>query len=170
MIDSTITTKPKSPNSQGEDIKEPYLQLQLEAKIWAVLPMKYAQEVLSLSSRRITPMPNMPDCIIGLLNQRNRIVWVADLPQMLKMEPVDRNLQQYHMAIIRVQDIPLGLIVNRVKGVIRLNSEAIQSHIGLVNSSLEEYFQGYYTQEDKTLLVLNAKAIINSPILHSESI
>lgn len=147
----------------------PYLQLQLSTNIVAVLPMQYAREVANISSRRITPMPNMPNCVLGLLNQRSHIFWVADLAQILKMQPVERNLQQYHLAIIRFNDIPLGLIVSQIKGTIRLNSSEIQSPKGKVIPSLEPYLQGYCQQQDKNILVLNPEAIINSPVLHTTS-
>ena len=168
-MNSITSTRQKQTNPDSEEISYPYLQLQLTANIVAIVAMKYAQEVLTLSSRRITPMPNMPDCVIGLLNQRNRVFWVADLSQMLNMQPVERNLQQYHLAIIRVEDIPLGLIVSQVKGTVRLSLSAIQSPQGKVISSLEPYLQGYCQQEDKKILVLNPEAIVNSPILHSAS-
>ena len=160
-------TSTKITNFALEEISYPHLQLQLNANITVVIPMQYAQEVINVSSRRITPMPNMPDCILGLLNQRSHIFWVADLAQMLKMQPVDRNLQQYHLVIIRVKDIPLGLIVSQIKGTIRLKLEEIQSPKGKVVPSLEPYLQGYCKQQDKNILVLNPETVVNASILHS---
>jgi twitching motility protein PilI len=166
-MNTTTSSKSKLTNSNSEAISSLYLQLQLNANILAVVPMRYTQEVLTVSSRRITPMPNMPDCILGLLNQKSRIFWVADLSQMFNMQPIDRNLQQYHLAIIRFKDIPLGLIVSQIKGVVRLNPEEIQSLKEKVIPSLEPYFYGYCQQQDKRMLVLNPEALVNSPLLHS---
>ncbi|GAB4523993.1 MAG: hypothetical protein Tsb0014_02100 [Pleurocapsa sp.] len=166
-MNTATSTKSKLTNPNSEEISYPYLQLQLNANISAVVPMKYTQEVFTISSRRITPMPNMPDCILGLLNQRSRVFWIADLSQMLNMQPVDRNLQQYHLAIIRFQDVPLGVIVSQIKGVMRLNQKEIQSPQEKVIPSLEPYLHGYCQQQDKRILVLNPEALINSPILHS---
>jgi twitching motility protein PilI len=149
-----------------ESIQAPYLRLELTSDITAVLPMKNAQEVLMVSSRRITAIPNMPNCIVGLLNQRGRVFWVVDLPQMLEMSPIDRNLQQYHMAIINAANVSLGLIVKDIKGVMRLTIEEIQSPIGNVSHSLIPYLQGCSLQQNEILLVLEAEAIVNSPVLH----
>jgi len=37
----------------------------------------YLQEVLVVRLV-ITQIPNMPGCVLGLLNQRNRVLWVID--------------------------------------------------------------------------------------------
>ena len=150
-----------------ENLGRPYLQLQLEPQTYGVVPMNNAQEVFTLPARRITPMPNMPDCILGLLNQRSRVFWTIDLPQLLGMQPIDRNLQQYHLTIMRFGNIPLGTIVQQIKGVIRLNSDEIQPAAGHVTNKLLPYLQGCCRQANHTLLVLNAEAIINSPNLHA---
>ncbi len=143
----------------------PYLQLQLGEETRAIVPMRDTQEVLTVPSRRITVIPNMSNCILGLLNQRSRVIWVVDLSQMLERQALDRNLQQYQMAIIRVKDLPLGLVVPRIKGVMRLSVEAIQSPVGNVSPGLVPYLQGCCLQQDQVLLVLDAEAIVNSPLL-----
>ncbi|WP_019508935.1 chemotaxis protein CheW [Pleurocapsa sp. PCC 7319] len=163
-MNTTITPPPDSPEVQ---VTAPYLQIQLDSVTPALIPMQYAQEVLTLPSRRITPMPNLPDCLLGLLNQRSRIIWVADLGQMLGKKPINRNLQQYNLAIIRWQNIPLGLVVAQVKGVIRLVPELIESPAGNVAKSLVPYLHGVYQRADTNWLVLTTEAIINSPLLHS---
>ena len=157
-------------NLTPNNVDLPYLQLQLGEQTTAVVPMNDTQEVLTVPSRRITVMPNMPHCILGLLNQRSRVIWVVDLSQMLERQAIDRNLRQYQMAIIRVKDFPLGLVVPRIQGIVRLSVEAIQSPVGNVASGLVPYLQGCCLQQDKILLVLDAEAIINSPLLQSRSI
>ena len=161
-----LQTSSQIPTSVVETLGQPYLQLQLEPQTYGVVPMNNAQEVLTLPARRITPMPNMPDCILGLLNQRSRVFWTIDLPQLLGMQPIERNLQQYHLTIMRFGNVPLGTIVQQIKGVIRLTPDEIKPVEGHVTNELLPYLQGCCQQANNTLLVLNAEAIINSPILH----
>ncbi len=49
-----------------------YLKLQIDEQTSAVMPMAHVQEVLVVPVGRITLMPNMPACILGLLNQRSK--------------------------------------------------------------------------------------------------
>ncbi len=155
-------------NQSKKDLGDPYLSLQLDSQTAAVLPMEHAQEVLVVPVERIVPMPNMPECVLGLLNQRSRVFWAIDLPQMLELQPIDRDVQQYNIAIVRVENVPLGLVVQEVKGVMRLSADALQSPIGAFAPSLTPYLRGWVQQKSDALLVLDAKAIMRSPILHGD--
>lgn len=168
-MDTIISTT--DPNFQPIYRQEPYLKLELSQQISAVLPMVNAREVLSIKRDRITIMPNMPDCIVGLLNQRSRIFWVIDLSQLLELSPVDRSCQEYNLVIIQTTRSSLGLIVSAIEGVTRFALEDIQSPVGNVAFGLIPYLQGCVLQEIERetdiLLVLDAEAIINSPVLQT---
>jgi twitching motility protein PilI len=157
-------------NQVDRTVGDTYLKFQLEQQIPVTLSMEQAQEVLIVPTGRITPMPNMPECVLGLLNRRNRVLWVIDLAQMLQLQPLDTNVQQYHIVIIRVGQVPLGLVVQEVKGVTRFTLDCIQSPMGLVTSGLTPYVRGCILQQKEVILVLDAEAIVHSPILHSDYI
>lgn len=150
-------------NQIGGDI---YVKFQLDEHTPAILSMEYVQEVLIIPVSRITPMPNMPECILGLLNRRNRVLWAIDLVQMLNLQPVDVNAQQYHVVIIRVGQVPLALVVQEVKGITRFTGDCIQSTVELIAADIAPYINGCISQQQETLLVLNAEAIAQSPVLH----
>lgn len=143
-----------------------YLKFHLEPQTPAILAMDQVQEVLIIPNRRITPMPNMPQCVQGLLNRRNRVLWVVDLAQMLGMQSLGTNAQQYNILIIQAKQITLGLLVQEVKGVIHFTSDLIQAPAELVTSALIPYVYGCIFQEQEVLLVMNAQAIVLSPNLY----
>lgn len=143
-----------------------YVKIQLDKYTSAILSMDYVQEVLIVPISRISPMPNMPHCILGLLNRRNRVLWVIDLAQVLNLS-LDTNAQQYHIVIILVNQVSLALVVQEVKGVIRLTPDCIQSSIEQACSDITDYIYGWVVQAQETLMVLNAEAIAHSPNLHN---
>lgn len=157
-------------NQVDSAVGDTYLKFQMDQQIPAILSMQHAQEVLIVAAGRITPMPNMPKCVLGLLNRRNRVLWVIDLAQMLQLQPIETNVQQYHIVIIRVGQVPLALVVQEVKGITRFPPDCIQSPMGLVTSGISPYLHGCILEEEEILLVLNAEAIVASPIFHSEEI
>ena len=108
----------------------------------------------------------MPNCVLGLLNQSSRVFWVVDLAQMLDLKPLETDVQQYNIVIVRVGTIPLGLVVRDVKGVIRIIEDSIQSPIGTVAPGLVPYLRGCLLQQKGVLLILDTPAIVNSSILH----
>ncbi|MGB7415975.1 MAG: chemotaxis protein CheW [Thermosynechococcaceae cyanobacterium] len=145
---------------------EPYLQLQLTQHIPAVLPMEFAQEALVVGADTLTPIPNMPACVLGLLNRRSRVFWVVDLSQVLGLPAHTTNVQFYNIVLTKVGKRSLGLVVPDVRGVERFASAAIRSPIGAVPPAMVPFLRGCIclpAQKD-ILLVLDPEAIINGAI------
>jgi positive phototaxis protein PixI len=149
---------------QQKAIGEPFLKVQLTAQQLAVVPMAQAQEAIAIPASRVTPMPNMPACVLGLLNHKSRVIWVVSLPQMLGLESQNLNVQQYNIAIIRSGKTSLGLVVPEIRGVVRLDTETVQSIEGEVRLELVPYLRGCSIQEREMLWVLDAESIVRAPI------
>lgn len=160
-------TKTILANHQQNKLGDTYLKFQLNQQSAAILSMDFTQEAVILPVDAITPMPNMPNCILGLMNWRSRIIWTVDLPKMFNLESLDHRLRQYNIVVIKVESLILGLVVQEIKGITKFMPDEIRSPIGQVASSLVPYLQGCIVQPEDVFLVLDAKAIIKSPVLYS---
>ncbi|MCX7594311.1 MAG: chemotaxis protein CheW [Fischerella sp.] len=163
MNNSKLTLASKPTNNNLED---GYLRFQLNRQAPAVLSMRYTQEAIVVPVESVTSMPNMPACILGLMNWRSHIVWVVDLPRMLNLESLDNRFRQFSIIIIRVESVLLGLVVQEIKGTTKFMPDEIRSPVGQVASSLVPYLRGCVIQKKEILLVLDAQAIVQSSILH----
>jgi positive phototaxis protein PixI len=166
MNTSALAKFPNPPQNK-KNLGDSYLKFQFGEQTPAVLPMSRAQEVIILPVGRLTPMPNMPPYITGLVNRRSRVLWMIDLAQMLGLPGVEANVQHYNIVIISNGSATFGLIVQTVEGVLRLMPESIQSPFGQVSVGLVPYLRGCVLQEKEILLVLDAEAICRSPFLQS---
>jgi positive phototaxis protein PixI len=154
---------------------DPYLKFHINSQTPIVFSMRHVQEALILPSRRLTPMPNMPPCMVGLMNRRSRVLWVVDLAQLLGLSTSHSLMQQYNfqynLVIVQVGLVPLGLVVQQVEGITWIQSDAIQSPIGQVSSALIPYLRGCILQQQEQrqeiVLVLDAEAIVQSPALQN---
>jgi twitching motility protein PilI len=153
-------------NQEEKSSSDSFLKFHLEQQTPCILAMAQVQEVLIVPSRRITPMPNMPKCVLGLINRRNRVLWVIDLALMLNLQPLGTNVQQYNLIIIQAKQITLGLLVQEVKGVTHFAPELIQAPTELVTSALIPYLSGCIVEEQGVLLVLSAEAVVLAPTLY----
>jgi len=115
-----------------QPVGDSYIKFQINPYTSAVMSMKYTQEAVVLPLHAVTAMPNMPACILGLMNWRSRIFWAVDLPGMLSLQPLNPSVRDYNVIVIRVESILLGLVVQAIKGVTRLTLESIQSPMGQV--------------------------------------
>ena len=144
-----------------------YLSFFLNQQTPALLLMEYAQEVIIVPTTRLTPMPNMPECVLGLLNRRSRVLWVVNLAQLLNLPTFDPIAQQYQIIIIQSEQVKLGLVVQSVKGVTHFPPHSSQAPIETF-SFLAPYISGCISQENEMLIVLDAKKIATSPKLQPE--
>lgn len=146
-----------------------FLRLRLSDSAIAVIPTIEAQEVVMVGHHQLTLMPNMPSTVLGLLNHRNRVIWVVDLPQLLGLPMLTFDIRQYAVVVIQVAGKLLGLAVQQVEGLNRLSPSNIQSPIGAVDANLVPYLRGCYLHEQELLLVLDAPAIAQSSSLHPQT-
>ena len=129
------------------------------------LPATGIKEVLSPSPDRITPIPNVSPLLLGTLNVRGRVVWVADLGQFLG-DPVALNTDRPEVQVIAVedQDVMLGLAVDRIFGMDWLDIDEIQMSSN-VPDSVAPFLRGEWLldeQEKKYLRLLDQVAILRS--------
>lgn len=148
------------PRHNTKRLGQPHVCLRLDQKHQAAINTALAQEVLVIPQQRLTVMPNMPAAVMGLLNHRSRIFWVIDLPQLFGLVPLDPRSPEYHLAILRVNDKPVGIAVQQVQGITRFSTENIQSALDNdIAPGLVPYLQGCIPQAEEMLLVLDAAAI-----------
>jgi twitching motility protein PilI len=166
-MNSSALTRLTKPSTNKKNQGDAYLKFQFGKHSAAVLSMSQAQEVFVLPVGRLTPMPNMPPYVMGLLNRRSKVLWVIDLGVMLGLPGVETNVQHYNSVIINSGSVSLGIIVQAVEGVVRLKPESIQPPLGQVSSGLVPYLRGCVLLEKEILLALDAEAIIRSPLLHN---
>ncbi|BCX12747.1 MAG: hypothetical protein KatS3mg067_1685 [Thermosynechococcus sp.] len=137
----------------------PYLRLLVHEQCTALLPMTEIQQVLVLLPQQLTAIPNMPAMVMGLLNFRNRIVWVLDLAQLLNLEPLPLERSLVTIALLQTPKGDLGLALRQVRGIVRLPQEAIQSPVGTVNAALVPYLKGCCHLGAEILFILDGAAI-----------
>jgi positive phototaxis protein PixI len=124
----------------------------------ALLPLERVAEVMKINRGDILPIPEMPNCILGIWNWRGEMLWLIELNHLISYAaPVIAN----PMAIvIQGNRQALGLIVERVDDVESHDLEQLQKVVtGLFPRSLLPFVLGVLPGDN---LVLDVTAIIQS--------
>jgi twitching motility protein PilI len=128
------------------------------------LPASGIREVLSSAPDRITPIPNVSPLLLGALNVRGQVIWVADLGQFLgDSSTLNTDRQEIPVIAIEDQDTLLGLAVSQVLGMTWLDLEQLQPPTD-VPDSVAPFLKGEWrlTETDQVLRVLDQVAILRS--------
>lgn len=126
-------------------------------------------EVMSVSPEKITPVPNVSPLLLGTLNFRGEILWVADLGQFLG-EATPLVLDRSEISVITVadqQDLLMGLAVDLIVGMEWLKTEELNPQVQLdatVIDSMKPYLKGewQFSAERPTLPLLDQVKILRS--------
>ena len=143
-----------------------YLQFKLNENTTAVLLVNFTQEVVVSPIEAITPIANKPELILGLINWRNRIIWVADLAKILGVESQSYPIRQCNIIVASHESETIGLMVPEIKGTVRLNSDTIQPAKNQA-SNVAAYLDGCIWSKDELNLVVNILAFLNSSFLQN---
>lgn len=157
----SLTKKEKAPASES------FLKFQLAPNISAVLSAYVVQEAAVLPMRRVMAMPNMPAALLGLINRRGKVLWVANLIRLLGLPVSARTAQQYSLVIVKGQQSSLALQVETIDGIISFPLTAVQPPPANVSPMILPYLQGCVVHMGETVFVLDAESILQSSALQT---
>jgi positive phototaxis protein PixI len=166
-MSNLLAPEKQSTNRKTKTTGEMFLRVQLDDRTTAVIPMLHTQEAIVLPVGRISVMPNLPAPVMGLFNRRSSLLWLVDLPEILGLKPIDRHVQSYDIALLKVNEAPLAVAVRSILGVIRFEQAEIVSSVDKFNPALAPYLSGWILRDQESILVLNPAAIINAQVLNN---
>lgn len=144
---------------------ELHLRFYVAAGQELALPAVAIREVISTPLDRITPIPNASPLLLGTLNLRGRVIWVADLGQLLG-EPTPLNTDRAEISVIAVEDqeVLLGLAVDQIVNMEWLDVEKLQQ-LNQASDTMTPFIRGEWVLNEHThqyLRLLDQKAIVQS--------
>jgi purine-binding chemotaxis protein CheW len=129
------------------------------------IPAAGIREVMAPAPDRITPMPNVSPLLLGTINLRGRVIWVADLGYFLgDTAPLDTDRFELPVIAIEDQEIMLGLAVDRIGNMDWLNPQELQMPINSPDS-LTPFLSGEWLVGDDAkefVYLLDPVAILRS--------
>lgn len=131
------------------------------------LPATGIVEVMQQVTDRITPIPNASPLLLGTINLRGQVIWVADLGQFLG-DPAVLNADRGDIPVIAIedQDVMLGLAIDRLGEMDWLDAEQLQMPTNIPDRIVPFVKGEWLLKEDsyqsQILRLLNHVAILRS--------
>jgi purine-binding chemotaxis protein CheW len=131
------------------------LSFRLGGEEYAVL-VDDVREVLKL--RELTAVPNTPEYILGVTSLRGTMLTVIDLGRRLGLSPCVRG-DRARIVVVSPDDEDVGLMVDRVTGVLKIMPEGIKPPPENVEQGAE-YLRGIVRKDERLVILLDlAKAV-----------
>ena len=132
--------------SEGSNSAEKSPKELIQLVVFELDKEEYAVQITDLEEiikiPEITPIPNSPEYIRGILNLRGKIIVVIDLEKRFNLVR-ENKVEPKHIIIAEVGNTSFGVIVDKVTEVLRVPVKSIQSTPSLVSSKIQtDYLKG----------------------------
>lgn len=153
---------------QSEDGTDQYLTFMLAGEEYGVEILK-VQEIKGWSS--VTPMPNMPEFILGVINLRGTVVPIIDLRKRFCMESIPYN-QTTVVIVVKVADETgsertMGVVVDAVSEVHNVAKTDLKPAPEFGGTLGTDSIRGLVTRDERMLIILDIDHLMNNGVLQS---
>ncbi|ABB15741.1 chemotaxis protein CheW [Carboxydothermus hydrogenoformans] len=107
----------------------------------------------------ITKIPNTPYFVEGVINLRGKIIPVIDLRKRLGMPEAERD-KATRIIVVDVDGITVGMIVDSVMEVFRLNDVEIESTPSMINDIDSSFIQGIAIKDERMIILLDLNRVL----------
>ncbi|MFB2773367.1 chemotaxis protein CheW [Pelatocladus sp. BLCC-F211] len=131
-----------------------------------LLPLEQIAKIIQINLAEILPIPDMPDCIIGICNWRGEMLWLLDFnnfvgyPSLWQLQPISTAIA---VIVVQINHQSLGIAVQQVNDIELHDLEQLQVvPFGLFPPDLIPLIQGILPGCSDA--VLDLQAIIHCPL------
>ena len=152
---------------QSEDGTDQYLTFMLAEEEYGVEILK-VQEIKGWSN--VTPMPNMPDFILGVINLRGTVVPIIDLRIRFSMETIPYD-QTTVVIVVKVTDEDgnirtMGIVVDAVSEVHNVARTDLKPAPEFGGTLCTDSIKGLVTRDERMLIILDIDHLMNNGVLN----
>jgi purine-binding chemotaxis protein CheW len=115
------------------------------------------QEIIRV--QQLTRVPNSPDCVVGVINLRGKVIPVVALRKRFGLESLAHD-KQTRIVVIERKGTVLGFMVDSVSEVLRIPVDAVEAPpcLGKVE---HEYVSGVSKLNDRLLILLDVDRLMS---------
>ncbi len=148
-----------------DDAEEQYLTFKLVDQDYGIEILE-VQEIKGWS--QVTPLPNSPEYIKGVLNLRGTIVPVIDLRLRFNLEAAEYDSFTV-IVVVNVGGRLAGLVVDSVSDVINLKNDQRCDTPEFEGQINRQFIEGLGQVGEKLFILLNAEKLVDEEVLDAVS-
>jgi len=109
---------------------------------------------------QITPVPDTPDFVEGVINLRGRVVPVIDMRKRIGAPPVERK-KENRVLILELDGKIVGITVDSASEIIKLPEDAIEPPPEIVSCLGGEYVTGVGKLKERLIVLLDLARLLS---------
>jgi len=161
-----MTQPDLDPKARVRAQTQSYLMFQLGSEDYAI-EMRHVLEIKGYTA--ITPIPNAPAHLKGVMNLRGSIIPVVDLRERFGM-PAGSYDKFTVILIVNVQDKTSGVLVDAVTDIVELPTSQVEPPPDLGEHVDTSFLRGMIKAGGRVVLVLDLEQTISDVMSYSEAL
>ena len=129
------------------------------------IEISYAQEIIRIP-KQISPIPNMPSYVEGVINLRGKVITVINLNKRFEFEETKVSLDS-RLLIVELEDTMLALIVDDVSEIISFEDSSIEKLNSVISQIGNNSLKGIGKIEKRLIVLLDASKLKTEVFQHS---
>lgn len=147
-----------SQNIEEDTQRGRYLTFSLEKEIYGI-EIKYVTEIIGIQG--ITKVPEVPAYVKGIINLRGKIIPVIDIRLKFGKESIEYD-DRTCIIVIDINDILVGLIVDKVDEVLSISEEEIAPPPAYKTGFENRYIKGIGKAGEEVQLLLDCEKLLRN--------
>ncbi len=109
----------------------------------------------------ITKVPKAPDFVEGVINLRGRVIPIVDIRKKFHLN-IREATKETRIIVVNIMNKIIGLIVDSVSEVLRINSSTIQPPPPLIAGLDSDYIKGVGKLDERLIILLDIDKIFTT--------
>lgn len=136
--------------------KDRFLTFSIDGESYGLV-IKHVTEIIGIQG--VTQIPNQPEYVRGVINLRGKIIPTMDIRLRFSKEEREYD-DRTCIIVLEIEDIDVGIIVDRVLEVVNIGEERISPPPHFVDGGENKFIQGIGELESKVVLLLNSHTFL----------
>jgi purine-binding chemotaxis protein CheW len=132
------------------------------------IPLLAVREVIGVPD--ITPVPQMPNFFLGIMNLRGSVISIMDLRVKIGITP--NKKAETSIIILDLGSVHLGVMVDCINSVMQVTEEEITEKPHLEHTKSSDAITGVFRKSNSLVLLLDIARVLNveeKTFIHQES-
>lgn len=156
----TYTKEEDLPEENGEQIN---FEDHMQVVSFLVGNEEYAIEILFIHEinriTQITPVPNTPTFIRGIMNLRGNVIPVVDLREKFGLSPKEFD-EESRIIVVEMEEKLVAIIVDSVYQTLRIRKNDVELAADMITGISGNYIKGVAKYKDRLVILLKLSQVL----------
>lgn len=122
------------------------------------IPLQFVVSIEKIEG--ITPIPQMPDYVTGMIEIRQQIIPIVDLEYIFYHRFIQMD-ESTRIVIVQLEELMAGILVSEAKEIIEISQGKVKQ-VGFIKSSATAYINGVASLNGSLVTIVNPEVLIGN--------